>query len=87
MEKDEKLQLISNFRLHDSDVGSSVVQVALLTQRIKGLSTHMQSAPKDNHSRRGLTSLVAKRRRLLNYIKRLNPEKYKSLIEKLGLRK
>jgi len=87
LERNEKVQLIKSYRAHDRDVGSSEIQIALLTQRVNGLSTHMQNAPKDYNSRRGLTSLVAKRRRLLNYIKKLNPEKYQSLIEKLGLRK
>jgi len=87
LEKDEKLGLINNFRLHDKDVGSSEVQIALLTSRINGLSTHLQSAPKDLGSRRGLISMVAKRRKLLNYLKKKQPEKYQALIEKLGLRK
>ena len=87
LEKDEKFGLINNFRLHDKDVGSPEVQVALFTTRINGLSIHLQSAPKDLGSRRGLISLVARRRKLLNYLKRKQPEKYQALIEKLGLRK
>jgi small subunit ribosomal protein S15 len=87
LEKEEKLSLINNFGLHDKDVGSSEVQVAILTSRINGLSSHLQSAAKDLSSRRGLISLVAKRRKLLNYLKKKQPEKYQALIEKLGLRK
>lgn len=87
LEKEEKLSVINEFGLHDKDVGSSEVQIALLTSRINGLSSHLQSAPKDLSSRRGLVSLVAKRRRLLNYLKKKQPEKYQALIEKLGLRK
>ena len=87
LEKEEKLSLINNFGLHDKDVGSSEVQIALLTSRINGLSSHLQSASKDLGSRRGLISLVAKRRKLLNYLKKKQPEKYQALIEKLGLRK
>lgn len=87
LEKEEKLSLINNFRLHDKDVGSSEVQIAILTTRINGLASHLQPAPKDLSSRRGLISLVAKRRKLLNYLKKRQPEKYQALIEKLGLRK
>jgi small subunit ribosomal protein S15 len=87
LEKEEKLSLINNFGLHDKDVGSSEVQIAILTSRINGLSSHLQSAAKDLSSRRGLISLVAKRRKLLNYLKKKQPEKYQALIEKLGLRK
>jgi small subunit ribosomal protein S15 len=87
LEKEEKLNVINKFGLHDKDVGSSEVQIALLTSRINGLSSHLQSASKDLSSRRGLLSLVAKRRKLLNYLKKRQPEKYQALIEKLGLRK
>ncbi|HEX9666551.1 MAG TPA: 30S ribosomal protein S15 [Thermodesulfobacteriota bacterium] len=87
LEKEEKLSLINNFGLHDKDTGSSEVQIALLTSRINGLSSHFQSASKDLSSRRGLIALVAKRRKLLNYLKKKQPEKYQALIEKLGLRK
>ena len=87
LEKEEKLSVINNFGLHNKDVGSSEVQIALLTTRINSLSTHLQSASKDLSSRRGLIALVAKRRKLLNYLKKNQPEKYQNLIEKLGLRK
>lgn len=87
LDKSERAELMSEYRLHDKDVGSAEVQVALLSRRIKDLSVHMEQAPKDVHSRRGLVSMVAKRRRLLNYIKRNKPETYPDLIQKLGLRK
>lgn len=87
LDKEEKLQIISEYALHQKDVGSPEVQVAVLSRRIKDLSEHMGKAPKDFHSRKGLVSLVAKRRRLLNYIKRNKPETYPDLIQKLGLRK
>lgn len=87
LEKEEKTQIINDFALHQKDVGSPEVQVAILTRRIKDLSLHTEKSPKDNHSRRGLVSLVAKRRRLLNYIKKNKPEIYPDLIQKLGLRK
>ena len=87
LEKEEKIQIINDFALHQKDVGSPEVQVAILTRRIKDLSLHTEKSPKDNHSRRGLVSLVAKRRRLLNYIKKNKPEIYPDLIQKLGLRK
>jgi small subunit ribosomal protein S15 len=87
LEKEDKLSVINEFGLHDRDVGSSEVQIALLTSRISGLSNHLQSAPKDLSSRRGLIALVARRRKLLNYLKKRQPEKYQALIQKLGLRK
>ncbi|OGE23565.1 MAG: 30S ribosomal protein S15 [Candidatus Dadabacteria bacterium RIFCSPHIGHO2_12_FULL_53_21] len=87
IEKEEKAQIISDYALHQKDVGSPEVQVAILTRRIKELSLHTEKSPKDNHSRRGLVSLVARRRRLLNYIRKIKPETYPDLIQKLGLRK
>lgn len=87
LEKEEKTQIMSDVALHQKDVGSSEVQVAILTRRIKDLSLHTEKSPKDHHSRRGLVSLVAKRRRLLNYIRKNKPETYPDLIQKLGLRK
>ncbi len=87
LDKEEKSELMSEYANHDKDVGSAEVQVAVLSRRIKDLSVHMEQAPKDVHSRRGLVSMVAKRRRLLNYIKRNKPETYPDLIQKLGLRK
>ncbi len=87
LDKEEKSQLMSEYALNPNDVGSPEVQVAILSRRIEDLSVHMGRAPKDFHSRRGLVSMVAKRRRLLNYIKRHRPETYPDLIKKIGLRK
>jgi len=87
LEKEEKSQLISDFRLHEKDVGSPEVQIAILTKRIRELSKHMQSAPQDFHSKRGLLSIVAKRRKLLDYVKQISPERYGNLLDKLRLRK
>jgi len=87
LDKEEKTQIISEFAQHDKDVGSPEVQVAVLSKRIQDLSQHMEKAPKDFHSRKGLVSMVAKRRRLLNYIKKHKPDTYPELIQKLGLRK
>jgi len=87
IEKEEKAQIMSDYAMHQNDVGSPEVQVAILTRRIKDLSLHTEKSPKDHHSRRGLVSMVARRRRLLNYIRRNKPETYPDLIQKLGLRK
>ena len=87
IEKEEKSQIISEYAMHQNDVGSPEVQVAILTRRINDLSLHTEKSPKDHHSRRGLVSLVAKRRKLLNYIRKNKPETYPDLIQKLGLRK
>jgi small subunit ribosomal protein S15 len=80
-------QTIDEHRIHDKDTGSADVQVALLTQRINGLSEHFKSHGKDHHSRRGLLALVSQRRRLLDYLRRTGPERYQALIERLGLRR
>ncbi|MGH7889673.1 MAG: 30S ribosomal protein S15 [Thermodesulfobacteriota bacterium] len=87
LESEEKSQLIGDFKIHDNDVGSPEVQIAIITRRIQELSRHMQASPKDFHSKRGLLSLVAKRRRLLKYLKNESTERYTSLLDKLGLRK
>ncbi|TFG95694.1 MAG: 30S ribosomal protein S15 [Myxococcales bacterium] len=80
-------QTIDEHRIHAKDTGSAEVQVALLTQRINGLSEHFKSHGKDHHSRRGLLALVSQRRRLLDYLRRTGPERYQALIERLGLRR
>jgi small subunit ribosomal protein S15 len=82
-----KLQTIEGYRLHGTDTGSSDVQVALLTERINGLSEHFKVHKKDHHSRRGLLELVSQRRRLLDYLRRTDPTRYQALIERLGLRR
>ena len=85
--QDRKQEIIGSFRLHESDTGSPEVQVALLTERINYLTEHFKVHPKDHHSRRGLLKLVGQRRRLLNYLKRRDAERYHSLIGRLGLRR
>lgn len=83
----EKKEIIAEHRLHEEDTGSTGVQVALLTQRINELTQHLQEHRKDHHSRRGLMQMVGQRRRLLRYLSREDPERYKALIANLGLRK
>lgn len=78
---------IQGFQQHDKDTGSADVQIALLTQRITQLTEHLKGHPKDHASRRGLLMMVAKRRRLLDYLKRTAGERYKGLLEKLNLRR
>ena len=80
-------QDIQALRMHDKDTGSADVQVALLTQRINQLTDHLKSHVKDHSSRRGLLQMVARRRKLLDYLKRTASDRYKSVIEKLNLRK
>ena len=84
---ENKEEMIANFKLHDSDTGSPEVQVALLTHRISYLTEHVKAHKKDHHSRRGLLILVGRRRSLLDYLKNKDIERYRSLIEKLGLRR
>ena len=84
---DKKQELISEYALHEKDVGSPEVQVAILTERIKNLTAHMNLHKKDFHTRRGLLILVGKRRRLLDYLKNVNEARYQSLIKRLELRK
>ena len=74
-------------RLHDTDTGSPEVQIALLTERIKDLTGHLKQFPKDNHSRRGLLKLVGQRRRLLAYLVKKDPARYRAVIARLGLRR
>lgn len=83
----EKSNTISDYRLHDTDTGSPEVQVALLTERINHLTGHLRVHAKDHHSRRGLLMLVGRRRRLLDYVKRNDVERYRALIARLGLRR
>lgn len=85
--KEVKSEIITNYKTHDHDSGSPEVQVAILTRRISDLTEHFQTHKKDNHSRRGLLKLVSKRRRLLDYLKRRDAERYQALINRLGLRK
>ena len=85
-DKEKKQEIIKSFKQHDSDTGSSNVQVAILTERINYLVEHLKAHKKDNHSRRGLLNLVGQRRRLLNYMKRKNYEEYISISKKLKLK-
>lgn len=82
-----KNDIINKYKLHDSDTGSPEVQVALLTERINSLSSHLQQHHKDHHSRRGLYMMIGQRRKLLNYLRQKDVERYRTLIEQLGIRR
>lgn len=84
---ENKKALIDRFKLHDSDTGSPEVQIGLLTHRINYLTEHLKIHKKDHHSRRGLLILVGRRRRLLDYVKNTNVNRYRTIIEALGLRR
>ncbi len=83
----KKQDTIEKFKLHDGDTGSPEVQIALLTDRISHLTEHMKIHKKDHHSRRGLLLMVGKRRRLLNYVKNKDVQRYRGIIKELGLRR
>ncbi len=83
----EKAKIVGEFQLAQGDTGSPEVQVALMTARINDLTEHFKNHAKDHHSRRGLLKLVSKRRKLLDYLKRKNADRYRALIDRLGLRK
>lgn len=84
---EKKADLIVDYRTHDADTGSPDVQIAILTERINNLTEHFKYHKKDHHSRRGLLKLVGQRRRLLNYLKRKDVNRYRELIARLGIRK
>lgn len=84
---DSKSQIISSFKVHASDSGSPEVQIALLTERISYLTGHFRVHRKDHASRRGLLTMVSKRKRLLEYLRRHNADRYKQVIDRLGIRK
>ena len=84
---EKKKEIIEQFRTHEKDTGSSDVQIALLSERIRYLTEHFKVHTRDHHSRRGLLKLVGQRRRLLNYLKERDPERYRMMIDKLGLRR
>ena len=84
---ERKLDLVKEYATKDGDTGSPEVQVAILSERIANLTEHFKSHGKDNHSRRGLLKMVSQRRRLLDYVKDRDEERYKSLISRLGLRR
>ena len=85
--KEEKEKVIHDYKMHERDTGSAMVQVALLTERINGLGDHFRMHKKDHHSRQGLLRLVNQRRKLLDYLKKVDKEEYENLIKKLKLRK
>ena len=85
--KETKQKLIGRFQINDKDTGSSEVQVAVLTERIRNLTEHFKSHQKDNHSRKGLLTLVSTRKKLLNYLRRTDYSKYVKIIQELELRK
>jgi small subunit ribosomal protein S15 len=84
---DRKKTLIEGYRLHDSDTGSPEVQIALLSERINGLTEHFKVHQKDHHSRRGLLKLIGQRRGLLEYLRGKDAERYRQVIERLGIRR
>jgi len=86
LEKNVKADIVAEYKRGDADTGSTEVQVALLTQRIRDLTEHLKIHKKDHHTRRGLLKLVGQRRRLTNYLKKTDIERYRALIAKLGIR-
>ena len=87
LDVEKRKGIIDSYILHDTDTGSPEVQIALLSARIEYLTEHFKTHMKDHHSRRGLLKLVSQRRRLLDYVKKKNVERYRSVIQRLGLRK
>lgn len=87
MQKDLKQQIIETYKTHEGDTGSPEVQIAILTERINHLNEHLKSHKKDHHSRRGLLKMVGQRRGLLNYLQKKDIERYRTVIDKLNLRK
>ena len=87
MDKARKQEIIQQYKLHEGDTGSPEVQIAILTERINHLNEHLKINKKDHHSRRGLLMMVGRRRGLLNYLKSVDIERYRAIIEKLHLRK
>ena len=87
MTKERKQEVINTYKREEKDTGSPEVQIALLTERINELTEHLKVHKKDNHSRRGLLKMVGKRRNLLNYIAKKDVNRYREIVEKLGLRK
>ena len=85
--KEEKTEIIEKNRTHENDTGSPEVQIAILTERINELTEHLKVHTHDHHSRRGLLQMVGKRRNLLNYLTKVDIERYRAIIKKLGIRK
>ena len=84
---EQRRELIEKFRINEKDTGSADVQIAILTKRINHLNEHLQKHKKDHHSRRGLLQLVGRRRRLLDYVKKTDVERYRAIVAKMGLRR
>ena len=84
---EQKTNIITDYKLHEKDTGSSEVQIALLTKRVSYLTDHFKTHAKDHHSRRGLLKLVSKRRKLLDHLKKESIDRYQSIISKLGIRR
>ena len=87
MTREEKQQIIEKYAVHEGDTGSPEVQIAVLTSRINALTEHLKKNNNDHHSRRGLLKMVGHRRQLLNYLTKVDIERYRAIIEKLGIRK
>ena len=87
LKKGKKKEVISSYKQHEKDTGSAPVQIAILTERINQLTDHFKAHKADHHSRTGLLRLVSQRRKLLDYLKRINEDKYQEMVEKLNLRK
>ena len=87
MLKEEKTSIMQEYATHEGDTGSPEVQIALLTKRIKDLTAHLQEHPKDHHSRRGLYKMIGQRKSLLKYLTKVDIERYRSIIKRLGIRK
>lgn len=87
LQKEVKTDIITSYATHEGDTGSAEVQIAILTKRIADLTNHLKVNPKDHHSRRGMLKMIGKRRSLLNYLQKKDIERYRAIIEKLGLRK
>ena len=85
--QERKKQIIDEFKIHETDTGSPEVQIAILTEKINNLNEHLREHKKDHHSRRGLLKMVGKRRNLLNYLRKKDIQRYRNLIDKLGLRR
>jgi small subunit ribosomal protein S15 len=87
LQTEQKAEIINQYQVHEGDTGSPEVQIAILTRRIQDLTQHLSENKHDNHSRRGLLKMVGQRRRMLKYLNRTDPERYRALINSLGLRR
>lgn len=87
LQKEVKTDIITTYATHEGDTGSAEVQIAILSKRIADLTNHLKANPKDHHSRRGMLKMIGKRRSLLNYLQKKDINRYRAIIEKLGLRK